>query len=170
VLPFGQAISRTTYANLFNNVLSTFYGTGDGSTTFNLPDLCGRVLAAADNMGGSAAGRLTSVSGMGTGALTQTGGGETQTLTLSQIPGGITSTGSNTITVISTSPANILSSSGPNDNWTSIGGTSTWSPHVRGSVTSSGTNTINATSNNTGGGAHPIVQPTIVCNYILRII
>ena len=37
----GQAVSRTTYANLFT-VLSTTYGTGDGSTTFNVPDLQSR--------------------------------------------------------------------------------------------------------------------------------
>lgn len=36
----GSAVSRTTYAALFA-VLSTVYGTGDGSTTFNLPDLRG---------------------------------------------------------------------------------------------------------------------------------
>ena len=34
----GSAISRTTYAGLFA-ILSTTYGVGDGSTTFNLPDL-----------------------------------------------------------------------------------------------------------------------------------
>ena len=37
----GQEISRTDYAELFS-VLSTKYGTGNGSTTFNLPDLQGR--------------------------------------------------------------------------------------------------------------------------------
>lgn len=37
----GTAISRTTYAGLFA-VLGTTYGVGDGSTTFNLPDLRGR--------------------------------------------------------------------------------------------------------------------------------
>lgn len=38
----GQAISRTTYAALYA-VIGTRYGVGDGSTTFNLPDLRGRV-------------------------------------------------------------------------------------------------------------------------------
>ncbi len=38
----GQAVSRTTYGSLFT-VLSTTYGAGDGTTTFNLPDLRGRV-------------------------------------------------------------------------------------------------------------------------------
>jgi microcystin-dependent protein len=37
----GQAVSRTTYSALFG-VLSITYGTGDGSTTFNLPDLRSR--------------------------------------------------------------------------------------------------------------------------------
>ena len=34
----GQAVSRTTYAQLFS-VIGTTYGSGDGSTTFNLPDM-----------------------------------------------------------------------------------------------------------------------------------
>ena len=38
----GTAVSRTTYATLFA-VTSTTYGIGDGSTTFNVPDLRGRV-------------------------------------------------------------------------------------------------------------------------------
>lgn len=37
----GSAVSRTTYSNLFA-VIGTTYGAGDGSTTFNLPDLRGR--------------------------------------------------------------------------------------------------------------------------------
>jgi hypothetical protein len=36
-IPTGQAISRTTYATLFA-LISTTYGSGNGSTTFNLPD------------------------------------------------------------------------------------------------------------------------------------
>jgi microcystin-dependent protein len=43
----GQAVSRTKYANLFAAV-STTYGAGDGSTTFNLPDLRGRVPIGVD--------------------------------------------------------------------------------------------------------------------------
>lgn len=38
----GSAVSRTTYANLFS-VIGTTYGTGDGSTTFNIPNLKGKV-------------------------------------------------------------------------------------------------------------------------------
>jgi Phage Tail Collar Domain len=60
VLPFGQAISRTTYATLFA-LTGTTFGPGDGSTTFNVPDLRGRAVFGQDNMGGSAAGRITVV-------------------------------------------------------------------------------------------------------------
>jgi hypothetical protein len=43
----GSAVSRTTYADLFA-VISTTYGSGDGSTTFNLPNLKGRVPVGRD--------------------------------------------------------------------------------------------------------------------------
>ena len=42
----GVAVSRTSYAGLFG-VISTLYGTGDGTTTFNLPDLRDRFLEGA---------------------------------------------------------------------------------------------------------------------------
>src|SRR3990167_8716026 len=58
LLCYGQAISRTTYAALFA-VISTTYGVGDGSTTFDLHDLRGRVVAGKDDMGGTSANRLT---------------------------------------------------------------------------------------------------------------
>lgn len=44
----GSAVSRTTYANLFN-IIGTTYGAGDGSTTFNLPNLKGRIPVGLDN-------------------------------------------------------------------------------------------------------------------------
>ena len=44
----GQAVSRTTYAQLFA-VIGTTFGSGDGSTTFNLPDLRGRVAVGVDS-------------------------------------------------------------------------------------------------------------------------
>lgn len=43
----GTAVSRTTYATLFT-AISTKYGVGDGSTTFNLPDLQGNVPVGKD--------------------------------------------------------------------------------------------------------------------------
>lgn len=43
----GQAVSRSTYPLLFN-AIGTTYGSGDGSTTFNLPDLQGRTPAGVN--------------------------------------------------------------------------------------------------------------------------
>jgi microcystin-dependent protein len=49
----GTAVSRSTYATLFAKI-STAYGVGDGSTTFNIPDVAGRVLVALAGSGGNA--------------------------------------------------------------------------------------------------------------------
>lgn len=65
----GQSVSRTTYANLFA-VLGTEYGAGDGSTTFTLPDMQGRMAFGASS----------------TYAVKSTGGHATKTLGLSEIP------------------------------------------------------------------------------------
>lgn len=47
----GRAISRTDYADLFNKI-GTKYGTGDGSSTFNIPNLIGRYIKGGkDNVG-----------------------------------------------------------------------------------------------------------------------
>lgn len=73
--PDGRNVSRTTYAALFD-AIGTTYGAGDGSTTFTLPDARGRVTAGRDNLGGTAANRLTSaVSGLD-GAALGAGGGD----------------------------------------------------------------------------------------------
>lgn len=84
VFPYGQAISRTSYATLFA-LVSTTYGSGDGSTTFNVPDLRGRVIAGKDNMGGSASGRLTSTVSSPT-TLGGTGGQQSFSLSTSNLP------------------------------------------------------------------------------------
>lgn len=67
----GSAVSRTVYSSLFA-VIGTTYGTGDGSTTFNLPDLRGRVPV------GKNAGTFSSLAG--------TGGEEAHTLTVNEMP------------------------------------------------------------------------------------
>lgn len=53
----GSSVSRTTYANLFA-VIGATHGSGDGSTTFGLPDGRGRVIAGKGDMGGTPAARL----------------------------------------------------------------------------------------------------------------
>jgi microcystin-dependent protein len=86
VLPYGQAISRTTYAALYD-ICGTTFGTGDGATTFNVPDLRGRIRVGKDNMGGSTAGRVTSAgSGITGTTLGDTGGAETVTMARANMP------------------------------------------------------------------------------------
>jgi len=53
----GQAVSRIVYDDLFDVIGDTF-GTGNGSTTFNVPDLRGRVPVGDDTMAGSTATRM----------------------------------------------------------------------------------------------------------------
>jgi microcystin-dependent protein len=71
LLCFGQAVSRSAFPDLFT-AIGTTYGVGDGSTTFGLPDMRGRVPGGKDDMGGAAAGRL-SVTLTGTKASTANG-------------------------------------------------------------------------------------------------
>jgi microcystin-dependent protein len=53
----GSTVSRTTYAELFS-AISTVYGSGDGSTTFNLPDLRGEFIRSMDVGRGVDSGRF----------------------------------------------------------------------------------------------------------------
>lgn len=70
----GVAVSRSAFSALFA-ILGTAWGSGDGSTTFNLPDLRGRTLFGLDNMGGTPANRVTSaVSGINGTTLGAVGG------------------------------------------------------------------------------------------------
>jgi len=80
----GSAVSRVTYANLFS-AISTNWGVGDGSTTFNLPDFRGRTLAGYDS--GNATSRLTGNTSQGIDASTlgNTGGEQSHTLTVGEL-------------------------------------------------------------------------------------
>ena len=61
----GSAVSRTTYADLFG-VISTTYGAGDGSTTFNVPQLQGKMPQGYDgntyNLAGTGGANTVTVS------------------------------------------------------------------------------------------------------------
>lgn len=158
----GQAVSRTTYAALFA-VIGTTFGVGDGSTTFNLPDLRGRVAAGKDDMGaGASAGRLTTTYfGANADTLGAVGGSQSHTLTAAQIPA-------------HTHPVNDpghshtqdcsvrLPSSGNNFNTPFAGGGTNALP------TNTATTGITVGNNTGGGGAHNNVQPTIVLNKIIK--
>lgn len=141
LLCYGQAVSRTTYAALFA-LVGTTYGAGDGSTTFNVPDLRGRVPAGQDNMGGTAANRITAAgSGITGTTLGASGGAETHTLVNAQLSSHTHSV-SNTL---------ISGSSGTLSNTTLLRAVG------------------NTTSGTAGSGnAHNNTQPTIITTYIIK--
>ena len=151
LLAQGQAVSRTTYSDLFS-AIGTTYGTGDGSSTFNLPDLRGRVVAGKDDMGGSSANRLTDqTGGLNGDTLGDTGGSETHTLTTAQLAAHTHGAGSYVaqLTGGANSSAGGLGSNGGNAGTINL--------------------TVAGTSGSTGSGdAHNNVQPTIILNYLIK--
>lgn len=161
ILCYGQAVSRTTYANLFA-VIGTTYGAGNGTTTFNLPDLRGRVPAGKDDMGGAAASRLTNAGtgnpGIAGATLGATGGVDRHAVSEAQMPL------HGHPTYVSTAAQSAAVSN-------STGGIMMFNNNLV--VKNAFTGTPNATAGNqvggTGGGeAHPNAQPTIVLNSIIK--
>jgi microcystin-dependent protein len=160
--PSGQTLSRTAYASLFA-LFGTRFGTGDGSTTFNIPDLRGRGLSFLDNMGGTAAGRITtagsSIDGTTLGA---TGGAEAVTLTTAQIPA---HTHPNTLSDPGHAHLYGLGTGG------TAGGAGSGVAVITVN-TSTSANVTGITINNAsqgGGGAHTNMSPTFMANCIIRI-
>ena len=83
----GSAVSRTTYSALFA-LLSTTYGAGDGTTTFNLPDLRGRSPLGAGTgaqKNASGTGVITGGTAMTARALGAWGGEETHVQTTAEL-------------------------------------------------------------------------------------
>ena len=177
----GTAVSRTTFAALFA-VISTTYGVGDGSTTFNLPDLRGRVPAGLDNMGGTTAGRLTSntITGGATTLGNSNGntGIEQNILAIGQLPahqhpvflkdnqhshdmGGAPNTaGASAVSFASNSGGSTISGA------SQVANKNNSSNITIGSV--NGTANDNQTANTGSGNPVNNVQPTIILNWIIK--
>ena len=152
----GAAVSRTTYAGLFA-VCSTTYGVGDGSATFNVPNLKGRVIAGYDS------------AQMEFDAVGETGGAKKHTLATSEMPAH-NHTGD---------PHNHTQN--PHKHragWVYGGGVASWR-FENGAIdggAGADTNDTTATNNettaanrNTGGnGEHNNLQPYMALNYIIK--
>ena len=82
---FGQILNISSYPELFANISNAFGG--NGTTTFGIPDCRGRTTYGKDNMGGSAANRITAAGGNydGTG-MGNSGGFQSHILTTTEMP------------------------------------------------------------------------------------
>ena len=159
----GSAVSRTTYPVLFGN-LATLYGAGDGSTTFNLPDARGRVMASPD--GGT--GRLY---GWG---LTAAGGEATHTLSYNEMPVHNHSASDSGHSHSDAGHAHIYQANNTQLVATGVG-VAVASIPTSGAATTTGyaniqTGYANISVGNAGAGwAHNVVQPTLVTNCIIKL-
>lgn len=129
----GALVSRVTYATLFG-VIGTTFGSGDGSTTFALPDVRRRVIVGA---GGTGTAILANTIGA-------TGGTETHTLTVSEIP-------SHTHVYAQAVGSAVGVFSGSN------------------LITRLQSNTSTSTTSTGGGGAHNNIQPSLVLMSAIKV-
>ena len=147
----GSAVSRSSYAALFA-AIGTTWGSGDGSTTFNLPASARKVRVGS---GGSSSGTLGNTVG-------STGGAETHTLTQAELP-----TALGTATSVVTDP-------GHNHNIRVFQDNATQGGQVRGTAsgvqqgnetsdsTTTGITVATTITNGSGGNAHSVMQPSAV--------
>jgi microcystin-dependent protein len=147
-LCYGQAVSRATYPSTFA-ALGVAWGAGNGTTTFNLPDLRGRALFGVDAMGGAAANRITSNSLGGTG-----------------ITGELFAVMGNPVTVSGVTTYSIVNVgiSNPGQGYTSVPAITINAAYgTGGSITASVLNgVVNGYTLNNGGGGYP-ANVTLTC-------
>lgn len=149
---FGQAVSRTTYAALFA-AIGVVFGAGNGTTTFNVPDLRGRLPLGRDNMGGTPANRVTAATSGVTASDLGAAGGDQR---LHGHTHGVTDPGHAHAT-----PGEFATNSGAD---TAPGAFGVGSAGLNG--TNSATTGISV--NTAGAGASQNIPPVLVLNYIIK--
>jgi microcystin-dependent protein len=151
----GAAVSRSTYAALFA-VISTTYGAGDGSTTFNLPDLTDKVAVhKSNNKNFASTGGANTVTPTGNVA----GSTANATLTTAQLAShshaiqGVNSGGSSGSFQISASMSSSAAESAPS---------------ITIPATGSGQGHSHNMSANFAGDANSVLQPFLTLIYIIK--
>jgi microcystin-dependent protein len=144
----GTPINTTGTQSGTHSGIHAPWGRGDGITTFNIPDFRGRVLVGVENIGGTAAGLITSSSTDGANAVSLSGVGGAQTHTL----------------VTSEMPAHTHTQNGTND------GSDSGVVHLLTGFDFNVATETNwgQTDSTGGGGAHSNTQPWITVNYIIK--
>lgn len=151
----STAVSRSTYSDLFT-LIGTTYGAGDGSTTFNVPNLRGRVIVGFDS------GQTLF------DALGETGGANTHTLTEAEMPVHTHVQNAHTHTQ---DPHQHGMAEGTTDGagiYADRSSAAAAAAMVTDNATATNQNTT-ATNQNAGtGDAHNNIQPYLTLNYIIK--
>ena len=158
----GAQYSQAMYPELYA-VIGTVYNTGgDTAGWFRVPDSRGRADVGRDDMGGTAAGRVTVAgSGVNGASLGASGGSQTHILTVAQMPQHNHSV---------TDPGHTHGFATGGAAYTNST-TQTWGGGSAGGITASAMSsaTTGITIQNNGSGqAHPIMQPFLVGNSIIK--
>jgi microcystin-dependent protein len=149
----GQAVSRSTYAALFA-IIATTYGTGDGSSTFNVPDLQDNVA-----MGKS-----------GTKALASTGGANTVNIGFTPAGNIGGSTANATLSVAQLAGHNHSSGANAGGGSGTVGGVEALTS-VTGSTGSGTGHSHNMSANfsgTAGSGTGSVLQPYLTIIYVIK--
>jgi microcystin-dependent protein len=149
----GAAVSRTTFAALFG-VVGTTYGPGDGSTTFNVPNLKGRVPVGFDS-------GQTEFD-----ALAEAGGEKVHTLSTAEMPSHTHGLTDPTHAHTSLSHSHAADVSAEQSFGTPVTAAGSTSSNSFVSTTAAGTGLSVQSAGS--GSAHNNLQPYLTLNYIIR--
>ena len=155
---FGQAVSQTTYADLYAVIAGTYDSTSAGTGNFRIPDLRGRGIHGLDNIGGSDAGRLSwqnTRGTVGTSSILTDTGTETHTLTEAQLAAHSHSFGTQVA----------YNNSGFSGQAFQFGG-GHWGVTQANNANTAGS--LSGTQNAGSTTAHNNMPPTILLNYIIK--
>lgn len=165
----GQEVPRTGQTAQLFALFGTTYGAGDGTTTFNLPDASGRVLAAVDDLSGTPAGV---VSGSIASTVGGTQGSESHQLTIAEMPEhghGMDSAGNHSH-ALKDGGKDFKFGSGPHTDHlhNNPSGTNTKNQRWTTGTNAAGNHSHNIHSAG-GNQPHPNLQPTMFVNVLIKL-